>query len=309
MPTNRLGSRRRQDAGAKWVRIVMAVLATVGLIDTGSITLNRWGVIGNLNCPIDAAGCDKVLSSPWGKVLEGIPLSLVGLLTYGAVLLMAILPLLPGIQDSKWDLSRRTWWGLFTTSLAMTVFSGVLLGLMVVKIQAFCFFCLLSAILSLILFLLTIFGGGWDELGVLLFRGILLTIAVLIGGLIWASVVDPDRSEVSFSELGVPKEVTSQSKSEAIALAEHLKSIGAVMYSAYWCPHCHDQKEMFGKEASTILQIVECAPDGRDSQMELCKSKELEGFPSWEINGSISSGVLNLADLVELSGYEGSKEF
>ena len=48
MATQRLTSRRRQDQGSKWVRIVMAVLATVGIIDTGSITLKFWGVLGDL---------------------------------------------------------------------------------------------------------------------------------------------------------------------------------------------------------------------------------------------------------------------
>ena len=68
MGTTRLVSRRRQDAGAKWARISMAVLATVGVIDTGSITLKRWGLLGNLSCPMGADGCDKVLNSPWGTV-------------------------------------------------------------------------------------------------------------------------------------------------------------------------------------------------------------------------------------------------
>ena len=140
MGTTRLVSRRRQDSGAKWARIAMAVLATAGLIDTGSITLKRWGLLGNLTCPMGADGCDKVLNSAWGTVFAGIPLSLVGVLAYGAVLLMALLPLLPGLQENKGDLSRRTWWGLFTVSLGMAVFSGVLLGVMLLKIQAFCFF-------------------------------------------------------------------------------------------------------------------------------------------------------------------------
>ena len=58
MATQRLTSRRRQDQGSKWVRIVMAVLATVGVIDTGSITLKFWGVLGDLTCPMGAGGCD-----------------------------------------------------------------------------------------------------------------------------------------------------------------------------------------------------------------------------------------------------------
>ena len=81
------------------------------------------------------------------------------------------------------------------------------------------------------------------------------------------------------------------------------------MYSAYWCPHCHDQKEMFGKEAASELQVVECAVDGRNNQRELCESKGLEGFPTWEINGKLDSGVKSLKRLAELSGYKGLEKF
>jgi len=309
MGTTRLVSRRRQDSGAKWARIAMVVLATVGLIDTGSITLKRWGLLGNLTCPIGADGCDKVLSSAWGTVSAGIPLSMVGVLAYGAVLLMALLPLLPGLQENKSDLSRRTWWGLFTVSLVMAVFSGVLLGVMLLKIQAFCFFCVLSAGLSLALLVLSIVGGGWDDLGQLLFRGVLLALAVLMGGLIWVSLVDPNRPEAVATGSGVAPLVTTESTPASIALAEHLTSTGAVMYSAYWCPHCHEQKELFGKQASDQLKVVECAPDGENNQADLCRSKALESFPSWEINGSIDSGVKRLDTLAELSGYKGDTDF
>ena len=308
MGTTRLVSRRRQEPGAKWARIAMAVLATVGLIDTGSITLKRWGLLGDLICPMGADGCDKVLNSAWGTVADGIPLSFVGVLAYGAVLLMALLPLLPGLSENKAELSRRTWWGLFLVSLGMAVFSGVLLGLMVFKIQAFCFFCVLSGVLSLLLLILSVVGGGWDDPGQLIFRGILLALAVLLGGLIWASVVDPDRAELPTGE-GVAPLVTTESSPATLALAEHLTGSGAVMYSAYWCPHCHEQKELFGKEASDKLKVVECAADGQNNQADLCRSKGLQGFPSWEINGSIESGVASLETLAERSGYKGDNNF
>ena len=308
MGTTRLVSRRRQEPGAKWARIAMAVLATVGLIDTGSITLKRWGLLGDLICPMGADGCDKVLNSPWGTIADGIPLSFVGVLAYGAVLLMALLPLLPGLTENKAELSRRTWWGLFSVSLGMAVFSGVLLGLMVFKIQAFCFFCVLSGVLSLLLLILSVVGGGWDDPGQLIFRGILLALAVLLGGLIWASVVDPDRAELPTGE-GVAPLVTTESSPATLALAEHLTGTGAVMYSAYWCPHCHEQKELFGKEASDKLKVVECAADGQNNQADLCRSKGLQGFPSWEINGSIESGVASLETLAERSGYKGDNNF
>ena len=286
----------------------MAVLATVGVIDTGSITLKRWGVLGNLSCPMGADGCDKVLNSAWGTLFGSVPLSLLGLLAYGSVLLLALLPLLPGLQENKADLSRRTWWGLFSASLGMAVFSGVLLGVMVLKIQAFCFFCVLSGVLSLLLLILSVVGGGWDDPGQLIFRGILLALAVLLGGLIWASVVDPDRAELPTGE-GVAPLVTTESSPATLALAEHLTGTGAVMYSAYWCPHCHEQKELFGKEASDKLKVVECAADGQNNQADLCRSKGLQGFPSWEINGSIESGVASLETLAERSGYKRDNNF
>ena len=87
MGSTRLVSRRRQDPGGKWARIAIAVLATVGVIDTGSITLKRWGWLGDLSCPMGADGCDKVLNSPWGTIAEGIPLSLIGVLAYGLSLI------------------------------------------------------------------------------------------------------------------------------------------------------------------------------------------------------------------------------
>jgi glutaredoxin len=103
--------------------------------------------------------------------------------------------------------------------------------------------------------------------------------------------------------------VTEASSPATVALANHLTAGGAVMYSAYWCPHCHEQKELFGKEASQQLQVVECAADGQNNQADLCRSKGLEGFPSWEINGEIDSGVKSLDTLADLSGYKGDREF
>ena len=98
--------------------------------------------------------------------------------------------------------------------------------------------------------------------------------------------------------------VTSESTKEAIALAKFLKSNGIVKYSAYWCPNCLNQSELFGKQAYKELNVVECARDGKNSQTQLCIDKKIQGFPSWEINGKIILGVQTLEDLSKLTGYE-----
>jgi uncharacterized membrane protein len=293
------GQRRRQDPGRRWLRVAMAVLATIGAIDTGAITLKRWGLIGPLTCPGGAEACDKVLNSAWGS-LFGQPLSLFGCLAYLAVLLLALLPLvLKG--EARSAIAELSRWGLLLFSTGMAVFSLVLMGVMVFKIQAICAFCILSALLSVSLLVLALIGGEWEDRGQLIFRAVLVALAVGLLGLGWATAVDRPADLGK----GVPPPVSRESTPATLALAEHLTASGARMYTAYWCPHCHDQKELFGKQATAKLTIIECAPDGRNSQTKLCESKNIQGYPTWEINGKLDSGVKTLPDLALRSGFKG----
>jgi len=312
MGNSRLKSRRRQDQGSKWGRILIAILATVGVIDTSTTTLKQLGFLGGLTCPGGLNGCEKVLNSPWGSISIGsyeIPLSSIGVISYLIVVLLAIIPFLPGLSEKKNDLSRPTWWGLFSISTCMFVFSCLLMSIMILKIEAYCVFCILSALISTSILCITILKGGWEDSRELIFRGIILSIIILLSGLIWSSSVDPNREKSSISSLGLAPPIESISSSSSIQLAKHLTASNIVLYNAYWCPHCHDQKELFGKEASANLLLVECAPDGENSKADLCKTKEITGFPSWEIKGTIQSGVKSLEELAEISGYKGNRDF
>ena len=71
--------------------------------------------------------------------------------------------------------------------------------------------------------------------------------------------------------------VTSESTKESIELAKHLNDKGVVKYSAYWCPNCLKQSELFGKRAYKELNVVECARDAENSQTQLCIDKKLKG--------------------------------
>ena len=103
-------------------------------------------------------------------------------------------------------------------------------------------------------------------------------------------------SVVDSSHLNNKREliVTSESTGESIELAKFLKGHGVVKYSAYWCPNCLNQSELFGKQAYRELNVVECARDGINSQTQLCINKKIKGFPTWEINGKLILGVLSL---------------
>ena len=92
MAINTLKSRSKKDL--KWPKIIIAILSTIGIVDTGSITLKNWGLFTSLSCPGIQNGCETVLNSPWGTLFENnqvnIPLSLAGFITYLSILVITI---------------------------------------------------------------------------------------------------------------------------------------------------------------------------------------------------------------------------
>lgn len=84
--------------------------------------------------------------------------------------------------------------------------------------------------------------------------------------------------------------------------AQCLKDSGAMFYGAFWCPHCREQKAMFGNSAK-LIPYTECStPDGQ-SQTLICKEKDIKSYPTWIFaDGSLSTGTLELADLATRTG-------
>lgn len=132
----------------------------------------------------------------------------------------------------------------------------------------------------------------------------------------------PDRLDSAVensAETGESLPVIKQTSGESeLELAQHLKAQGAKLYGAYWCPHCHDQHELFGKEAFEYLSYIECAPDGKASQTQHCetfyretkdRTGQVLGFPAWVINGKVYRGRQSLENLAKYSGYQGPSKF
>ncbi len=85
----------------------------------------------------------------------------------------------------------------------------------------------------------------------------------------------------------------------AICLAEK----EAVFYGAFWCPHCHEQKALFGK-SKKFLPYVECS-NGDRSQKDVCKDANIESYPTWVFaDGTTKPGNLSLEELSEITGCE-----
>ena len=86
------------------------------------------------------------------------------------------------------------------------------------------------------------------------------------------------------------------------SFAQCLKAKGAKMYGAWWCPHCAEQKEMFGY-AFQYVNYVECSPPGLRTETDECKQAGIKNFPTWLYpDGSRTEGNQPLAALSQKTG-------
>ena len=309
----------------RWSRPLIGAIAVLGATNTGYLTATKlFG--GEAACP--TSGCETVLSSAYATVF-GQPLALYGFLAYVSMAIFALAPLAVGSEQKslRTQLEQNTWWLLFIGSTAMLLFSGYLMYVMAAEFvapygwEAICIYCIVSALLATVLFILTVLGRAWEDMGSLIFLGLIVGVVTLVTALgIYAPIGKPvaDGYNITSASGKVAFTVEETSGSSEIALAQHLKEIGANMYGAYWCPHCFEQKQLFGIEALADMPYVECAEDGVTPQVDRCKQTlakaakqtgKQAGFPTWEIKGQFYLGRQPLEDLAKASGYQGATDF
>ena len=114
------------------IRIALAVVAVLGLAVSTYLTVARFGD-GDLACVV-GGGCTTVQESEYSELL-GIPVPVLGLFGYAGLLLAAILPGVPG---------RAL--GLFT-ALVSFAFSAWLTAVEAFILEAWCAWCVTSAVL------------------------------------------------------------------------------------------------------------------------------------------------------------------
>lgn len=88
------------------------------------------------------------------------------------------------------------------------------------------------------------------------------------------------------------------------AFAKYLTEKGVVMYGAYWCSHCQNQKQMFGT-AFQYITYVECT-----KETEKCVAAGVKGYPTWTFPNPEKTGVsklegeISLEKLAQTAGYQ-----
>ena len=257
------------------------VLSLVGMALTAYLSWAASSGSDLQGCGIDS-GCDAVLSSRWATLL-GAPTAVWGLLAYGTLAGLAF----GGRAGWRWI---ATW----TVAFAGVLFSVYLTTVSVTLLGATCPYCLTSLAIMTALFAV-VTSQRPAEMPGFTWRRLLLRAAPA------AAVVIALLHLNYVGVLGRPPAVEDPF---ARALALHLSQRGAKMYGAYWCPHCVEQKELFGASARR-LPYVECSTGGQGSrQASACLAAGIRQYPTWIIGGQRFQEVLTLTRLAELTGFQ-----
>lgn len=133
-----------QTARLAKLPIAAALVALVGLVDSIYLTIHHY-TAEPVPCSI-IDGCEMVLTSPYAT-FAGVPIALFGAIAYADAFVFAIL----------WAVGKTFGRLLFgVQSMAMAAVSIWLIYVQAAKINAFCQFCLLSAVTSILLFVIFI---------------------------------------------------------------------------------------------------------------------------------------------------------
>jgi hypothetical protein len=91
--------------------------------------------------------------------------------------------------------------------------------------------------------------------------------------------------------------------SKVDGFARCISASGAKMYGAYWCPHCLEEKELFGSSFQYV-NYLECGVKGDPKgQTEVCKQAGIKHYPTWEFrDGSRMEGKQEFPTLSNKSG-------
>lgn len=112
---------------------------------------------------------------------------------------------------------------------------------------------------------------------------IILSIVVLLAGfIVWSFIASTPKSDERIDKF-----------------AQCLSQKGVVMYGAYWCSHCQNQKKLFG-QSFKYINYVECT-----KETQKCQEKDIKGYPTWEFaDGSKVGGEMSFQALSEKSSCE-----
>lgn len=259
----------------------LLVLSGFGILLAGYLAWTWMQGEALKGCSVGSS-CDIVLSSKWATFL-GLPTAFWGLMAYISLAATAFVKRV----DRHWQYA----WGISLFGLA---YSAYLTTVSVTILGAACPYCLTSLATMTAIFGVVTYQRPAEIADFSWTKWLAKTVPVAAVAILL----------MHLNYVGILGEPPKPEDPMARSLAVYLSDSGAKMYGAYWCPHCQEQKEMFGA-AAWRLPYVECSPDGQGRpQAPVCHSLNILSYPTWIINGQRYEEVMNLQRLADLSGFK-----
>lgn len=263
--------------GPNWAILSLAV---VGMLLTAYLTYASWQGESLAGCTVGSA-CDAVLNSRWSSLM-GMPTSFWGFLMYSSLAAIA------------WNKPTTSQWKLiWLLSVIGLLYSLYLTAVSLLIVKAACPYCLTSLGLVSAIFIVNLwqrpakmpgfYWGSW------LAKSLGSAVVIIIA--------------LHLHYAGFIGKATGPEDPWIRGLVQHLAKTDAKFYGASWCPHCMEQKELFGASARG-LPYVECSPGGPQApQARVCEEIGIKSYPTWVINGERYTGTQSLDNLAQLSKY------
>lgn len=245
-------------------RNILIAIALAGVMLTGYLTYAHYA--GQLLvCPLSGDGCNAAMQSHYAYFL-GLPVALLGLIGWIAIFW------------SAYTAKLKQAVGLSLTGIiAAGYFNSIML-----KLGTFCVYCETAHALMAAFFLIV---------GYVVFQSAASTIAT--AGIAFI---------IPFISISMSPAISMTTHAVHDSFIQCLADKGVVMYGAYWCPHCKEQKELFGTSFEQVA-YVECAdPANPRQQAEACKEAHIDGYPTWiKADGKRLTGVQSIDAIAQWS--------
>ncbi|MEM9567585.1 MAG: vitamin K epoxide reductase family protein [Cyanobacteria bacterium P01_E01_bin.34] len=263
----------------RYSRTVMFVLSILGGMLTAYLTASKFAAQKVAMCGA-GQGCDLVLGSRWATFL-GVPTALIGLLGFLAILFLTATP------DNVPLLKRWRWPALFAVATSMFAFEMYMVYLMVAVLRSFCPYCAVAIALTTGIWVMALIGHAWVD-----------TVRLIVGGAAVALIT-------ILVTVGVYANQPQPPSAMAASVAHHLHQQDIKMYGASWCPHCAEQKMLFGS-AFKEVPYIECSPYGGPGtpQAPICAAEDIKSYPTWIYKGERIYGIQTLKELADLTGLD-----
>jgi len=273
----------KDNTKSKYFKPLVLILSVIGFLLSVYLTYLHY-TEGQAAFCSHGSDCDVVRHSSYSSIF-GIPVALLGAVGYALIFWFTYV-----------SMSRKVrWLLLYTLSFAGFVFSAYLTYAELFELKAICPYCVASAVIMTTIFILITIRKSefYPKLSSL--HTAVLTICILIVVVIGAYAVQSGSADTAL-------DMRTEANSFQVGLAKYLSRTGAKMYGSYKCPHCNAQKALFG-DAAKFVDYVECDPSGPNGQSDLCFSRGIMNYPTWEIKGRYYEGAKSLPELSNLSGY------